>query len=236
MKNRKWKEFEKLTEKCYENMEKAKEAPECWHKAYAVLKEIIAEEREKRPGYAKELYQLDEETDYCYDVQGWLDDYLDEVDMQDDNVRLLEICDELLDMFQWEEDVPSDIKLLKSVTLRAVGRAEEAAAFCRQWLSERPDDLAAVTANVYAEMGIQDMEAAKELIRQHIPEGTQCTEENDMLFTAAASFYQKTGDKEEEKRIRQALEAYEEYLQAYFTGNEADGLLWGEDEDILPFQ
>lgn len=237
MKNRKWKEFEKLTEKCYENMAKAKEAPECWHKAYETLKEIIAEEREKQPGYAAELYLIDEDTDYCYDVQGWLEDYMDEVDMQDDNAKLLEICDELLTMFQWKEDMPSDIKMLKASALRAVGKADEAAAFCRQWLAENPDNLAAVTAGVYANMGIQDMEAAQQLITRHIHEETQCTEENDILFTAAAAFYQKTGNKKEEKRINQALEAYEEYLKTYFMGDEEeDGLLWGEDGDSLPFE
>lgn len=234
MKNKKWKEFEKLTEKCYANMAMAKEEPVCWHKAYGVLKEIIADGRDSAPEYAAELYQLDEDTDYSYDVQGWLEDYLDEVDMQDDNERLIEICDELLSMFQWKEDKPSDIKLIKSSAMRAAGRMDDAAEFCRQWLADDPGDLSAVTANIYADTAVGDMETAGKLIKQHIHEDTQCTEENDILFTAAAAYYRKAGNKEEEKRINQALEAYEEYLKSFFEGDDGEGgFSWGG--DVLPF-
>ena len=47
-----------------------------------------------------ELYQLDEETDYAYDIQGWLEDYLDDLDMRESKEKLLEVCDELIGMFR----------------------------------------------------------------------------------------------------------------------------------------
>ncbi|MCI8789202.1 MAG: hypothetical protein HFH92_08860 [Lachnospiraceae bacterium] len=61
-----------------------------------------------------ELYQLDEETDYAYDIQGWLEDYLDDLDMRESKEKLLEVCDELIGMFRWEEEKPSDIRFLKN--------------------------------------------------------------------------------------------------------------------------
>ena len=73
-----------------------------------------------------ELYQLDEETDYAYDIQGWLEDYLDDLDMRESKEKLLEVCDELIGMFRWEEEKPSDIRFLKSAALKSLGRAEEA--------------------------------------------------------------------------------------------------------------
>lgn len=85
-----------------------------------------------------ELYQLDEETDYAYDIQGWLEDYLDDLDMRESKEKLLEVCDELIGMFRWEEEKPSDIRFLKSAALKSLGRAEEAAAFCKKWLAEEP--------------------------------------------------------------------------------------------------
>ena len=83
MKNKKWREFERLAEECYLSMAGMGKGRECWHKAYEVLKEIIADGRSKQPDYSAELYQLDDDTDYCYDIQGWLEDYLDETESTD---------------------------------------------------------------------------------------------------------------------------------------------------------
>lgn len=230
--NKKWKEFQKLSEKCYLSMADAREDKECWNKAFEVLKEIIANGRNERSEYGAELYLLDEDTDYCYDVQGWLEDYLDELDVREAHEKLLEVCDELIGMFQWKEDSPSNIKFLKSSTLNAMGRKDDAAEFCRQWLADEADNVAAVAANIYADIEIQDLDAAGQLIKQHIHEETQCTEENDILFTAASTYYQVIGNKKEKERIDQALEAYEEYLEGYLMGDEDDDLMW---EEGLPF-
>lgn len=234
MKNKKWKEFGKLTGKCYLDMANAVDDASCWQKAYETLKEIIADERSNQPGYEGELYQLDEETDYNYDVQGWLEDYLDELEMNEEHEKLLKVCDELLGMFQWKEDSPSDIKFMKSSTLRAMGRTNDAAVFCRQWLEDAPDDICAVTANIYADIDIQDLEAAESLIKQYIGEEVQCTEENDILFTAASQYYEKSGNKKEKKRIDRELNAYEKELKKFFMGEEDDDeVMWGEED--LPF-
>lgn len=232
MMNKKWKEFQKLSEKCYLSMAGSKGDKECWNKAFEVLKEIIANGRNEQAEYGAELYLLDEDTDYCYDVQGWLEDYLDELDVREAHEKLLEVCDELIGMFQWKEDSPSNIKFLKSSTLNAMGRKDDAAEFCRQWLADEADSVAAVAANIYADIAIQDLDAAGQLIKQHIHEETQCTEENDILFTAASTYYQVIGNKKEKERIDQALEAYEEYLEGYLMGDEDDDLMW---EEGLPF-
>ncbi len=85
-----------------------------------------------------ELYQLDEETDYAYDIQGWLEDYLDDLDMRESKEELLEVCDELIGMFRWEEEKPSDIRFLKSAALKSLGRTEEAAAQSKKIGGEKP--------------------------------------------------------------------------------------------------
>ena len=124
MQNKKWKEFKRLTRDFYLLIAGAQTNHGCWNKAFDVLKEIIADERSKQAEYALELYQLDEITDYEYDVQGWLEDYLDELDMCEEHDRLLEVCNVLLAMFQWEED----------------------------------DNIVAVTANIYANLPVRNME------------------------------------------------------------------------------
>ena len=235
MKSKKWDEFQKLTEKCYACLAGIEQDRGCWQEAFAVLKEIITEVRSRRPEYFAELYQLDEETDYRYDVEGWLEGYLDEVDMQEEHEKTLEVCDELLGMFRWEEEKPSNIKFLKALALGNLGRNEGALQFCRQWMAEEPDNIMAVAANIYIDIKSHAYEDAEKLIKQHIQEETRCTEENDILFTAASAFYKASGNKEEQKRMERALQEYEDYLEKYMMGMDEDDLLFDDDDEELFF-
>lgn len=247
MKNKKWKEFGKLTEKCYMAMGMGELNHLVWDQAFDALKETIASERSNEPEFASELYLLDEITDYEYDVQGWLEDYLDDLDMRENKEKLLSVCDELLEMFCWEEDAPSDIKFLKSSALTSLGRKDEAVEFCKGWLEEESDNLVAVTANVYALLEINDMETAERLIKQHIHEDTECTDENDILFAAAVAYYKKAGNKKEMKRLDKARDEYDNLLGKLFLGFDEDGddgFMWDDededgnfmwDDDDLPF-
>ena len=224
--SRKWKKFGELTGKCYMSLAGLEKSRNCWDEAFEALKEAVAAERKEEPEYAAELYELDEETDYEYDVQGWLEDYLDDLDMRESKEKLLEVCDELIGLFRWEEERPSDIRFLKASALRNLGRAGEAAAFCEKWLAQEPDDHVAVAAGIYAFLETRNMEAAEGLIRQHIHEDTKCTDENDILFPAAAIYYKAAGKKEEEERIQKELDDYEEELEALFDG------FGGEDDEL----
>lgn len=249
MKSRKWREFSRLSGKCYMDMAGLEKARESWDQAYKALKEVLADERSRQSDYAPELYLLDEITDYEYDVQGWLEDYLDDLDMREDKEKLIGVCDELIGMFRWEEDKPSDIKFLKASALGELGRKKEAADFCKEWLMEEPDNLMAVTANVYALLGIKDMEAAGKLIKEHIHEDTECGDENDILFAAAVDYYKITGNKKEANRLDKAREEYDKQVERFLMGFDEDGVdefLWDDgyddededgmwDDDDLPF-
>lgn len=220
--NSKWKRFEALTGRCYMSIAGLEKGRNCWDETFDALKEAVAWARKERPGYGAELYLLDEETDYEYDVQGWLEDYLDELDMRGRKEKLLEVCDQLLELFRWEEERPSDIKALKVSALKGLGRMEEAVAFCGEWLEEDPDDPVAVATGIYMFLEIRDMEAAEKLIREHIHGDTECTDQNDVLFTAAATYYKIAGKKEEESRIQKALDAYEKEMEEFFGGFDED--------------
>lgn len=219
MKSNKWKEFLDLSQECYLTLTGAHKDRECWDKAFRVLKEIVTAERSEHPERIMGPYQLDEDTDYEYDVQGWLDDFLDDLDMHEEYEKLLNVCEELLELFLWEKGGASDIKFVKTSALHSLGRNDEAVRFCRQWLSEDEDNIYAVAANIYANTAVRDMESAEELIRRHIPEGTQCTHENDMLFTAAATCYEEVDDQKKKVRIDQEIAAYERRIIEYYMGD-----------------
>lgn len=225
--NKKWKRFEQLVDSCFMNMIGAQKDGSCWVQTYEVLREIILEEREKQPDFAQELYQLDEITDYKYNIQEWLQDCIDELDMRGEYHNLLKILDELLEMFRWQEDSPSELRFMKSSVLNSLGRKEESVKFCKEWVSAEPENVVAISASVYANIAMNNFEAAGELIKQHIKEDTECTEDNDIMFTAASIYYQKIGDKKAKKRIDKEIERFEEKLENYFMGN--------NEEDDFPF-
>ena len=127
MKNKKWKQFGKLTEQCYRNMIGAEKDSSCWEKAFELLMEIVREERQKEPNCFQEVYMLDEATDYKYDISEWLEDCLDETDMREEYEVLLGMCDTLLSLFSWSDYTGSDLKFRKSSVLEALGRNNEAA-------------------------------------------------------------------------------------------------------------
>lgn len=229
MANKLWKKFGQLTENCYENLVGIYKDETCWEKAFDVLKTIVEDGRSKNKTYARELYLLDEFTDYEYDVQGWLEDYLDEIDMRENHEKLLSDCEWLIEVFNWAEYSPSDIYSRKASALSSLGKMEEAHDFCVKWLEREPDNMQAIASTVYAKLGVKDIEAAEKIVSQYIDKNTECTEENDILFVAAQTLYAINGNKKAKKYVDAALERYEQYLEDYFMGDGDD------DDDFLDF-
>ena len=194
----------------------------CWEQAFELLMEIVREERAQNPNYAPELELLDDATDYAYDIQGWLEDCLDEIDMRENYKTLLNMCNSLLEMFGWPEYTDSDIKFRKAAVMARLGQKKEAVDFCEKWIQKETENLVAACAGVYAFIEVKAFEKADKLVEQFIPDKTQCSEENDMMFVAASTLYQVTGRKKEKRIVEKALKTYEEYLEEYFESPEFD--------------
>ena len=235
MQNKKWKQFGKLTEMCYNNMIGVEKDGNCWVRAFELLMEIVREERQTNPNYASELEMLEEVTDCEYDIQGWLEDCLDELDMREEHRTLLKMCDDLLDMFGWPEYTGSDIKMRKATVMAALGQKEESAEFCKKWLQKEPENIVAAAAGVYAFIEVKAFEEAEKLVERFILDKSKCTDENDIMFTAASILYQVTGKKKEKRVIDKAIKEYEKYLEDYYESFEFED----EDEEFfdgeLPF-
>lgn len=119
--------------------------------------------------------------------------------------------------------------------MNALGQKKEAAEYCREWIAKEPENMLAAVAGVYAFIGTKEFTEAEALVDKFIPDKTVCTEDNDIMFTAASLLYDKMGKKKEKKLIDRALQEYDNYLESYFGGMEL-----GEDEldfwdDDLPF-
>ena len=238
--NRQWKKYDQLMEKCYLGMAGGGTDINDWNVCFDVLIQIIENERESNPDFGRELDLLDDETDYRHDVQGWLGDYLDELDMREMYSRLETVCRKLLKIFEWKEEYPSDIRFMLASALENQGRVEEARKYCEDWETQEKDNPLAAAALIYSLLRMKDYEGAEEIVRQHIEEDTICSEENDVIFTAALQLYKANGNKKMEKKMDDALEEYDKALERYFMGLDGEGLEFGDmnwemDEDDLPF-
>lgn len=234
--NKKWKKLEKLQEECYEGIFGGKNERSSWQQAFELLVEIVREEREKNPDFGATLENLDDITDYKYDIESWLDDCLDEMDMCKKHNALLQMCDTLLELFAWPEYTGSDLKFRKSSALGAMGKATESVAFCEDWMEKEPDNMLAAVAGVYAYIRVKEFAKAEALVDKFLPDKSHCSEESDIMFTAASKLYQAEGKKKEKKAVDKAIKEYEERLEEEFDDFDFDEEEdWDEDDEFLPF-
>ena len=203
----------------------------CWTQAFERLKEIILEERKANPEFAPELEQIDDATDFALDIQDWLEDCLDEIDMREDYETLLMMCDDLLDLFSWPEYTDSDINFRKAIVLQNLNRTAEAVTFCEQWLDKEPMNIVAATAKVYALLSAKEYNEAGKLVDRFIPDKSECDDDNEIMFAAASKLYEFTGNKKAKKEVDTAIDKYDKMLEEYFSDPDYDF----DDEDDLPF-
>ena len=136
----------------------------CWMQAFELLTEIVREEREKNPNYALELELLDDATDYEHDIQGWLEDCLDEIEIRENHTLILNMCNSLLEIFQWPEYTGSDLRFRKASAMSRLGQKQEAAEFCKKWIQKEPENIVAACAGVYAFIEVKSFEEADKLV------------------------------------------------------------------------
>lgn len=216
--NKSWRKFEELSGMCYLNMIQPEPCKDIWDDTFSMLMENIDIGRKRDSNYARELSDLEDSTECQCDISGWLNDYLDELDMHELYEKLQQVCEKILTLFQWKEDDPSDLKFHIASSLGAQGKKEEALAYCRGWYNEEDDNVMAAAALIYAQMGIKGLEEAEKIVRKFLPDDLVCTGENDVIFIAAANLYKINGNKKEEKRINKAIKAYEKEIEKYLMG------------------
>lgn len=230
-----WRKFDDFTSKCYANMIQSNMDMSIWHNAFLVLIEIVNVGRNQNNNFAPELYSLEESIDYKYDVSGWLEDYLDELDMYQQYDKVKQVCEKLIHLFQWKEENPSDLRFRIASALGAQGKNAESLAFCEDWYKKENDNISAATALIYARTAVKDLSGAEQIVDSYISEGAVCTDENDIIYIAAELLYKVSGNKKAEKRIKQAIKKYEEELKEYYSGIAGEDLDFAISDEELPF-
>ena len=197
------------------------------------MMEIVKEGRKNNPDFVKELYLLDDETDYTHDIAEWIEDCLDEMDMKEEYQLLLDMCDELMKNFAWPEYTGSDLKFRKSGVLRALKRTNEAVQLCSQWIEKEPENVMAGTAYVYALIDAKEYENAKQIIEKFINDDSKCSEENESMFIAASRYYGAVGNKKKQKELDKIIKAYDAYVESKMMTDWFEGDDEEEEYDFL---
>lgn len=222
MKNYNWEEFGTLVGHCYENIIGVYEDNSCWQQGFDMLMGIVREARKENADFARELYQLDEMEENRSDVQGWLEDCMDDLEIHDCWEQVLANCEELIGAFEWKEASPSDWYAMKARALDELNRGAEAEAFCRDWIRQEPENMQAASSIVYTLLHQEKLKEAEELIDRYLKEDTECTDDNDILFIAAERLYEANGNKKRQKQVNKALEEYDRYLETDFLGDDEE--------------
>lgn len=237
-----WKKFDKLSGDCYSNMISSTPDKSVWDKAFDELIAVIESERKVNPDFAGELYQVDDETEFEHDVSGFLEDYMDELDMYKMYERLYEVCKTLLGMFHWVEDEPTDIRFILSKALKGQGKIGEAVAFCEKWhleaVKNQSEEAGQVSAAalVYAQTDAGELAGAEKTVKEYLSDDAKCCEENEIIWRAAVRLYEAMGEKEKAKRMRKSMEKYEDEVDKMMEKEFADfGDLFGDDGDDWDF-
>lgn len=233
--NKLWKKFNKLTAECYNGMAFGKLDLNSWNEAFEALISAIQEERSNNKNFAPEWSNVDDETEYQFDVDGWMEDYLDELGMRKQHEKCIEVCRKVISLFRWKEEDPDVFNVQIASTLAAEGKNKEALEFSEAWYQENMDSIPAATAVIYARLGMKDIAGAEAVVRNYITDDTPCTEENDILFIAAQTLYQVSGNKKENKKITKKLDQYEKELEAEFMDMGDEELDFEIDDEDLPF-
>ena len=98
------------------------------------------------------------------------------------------------------------------------------------------ENLLAAVAGVYAYIRVKEFAEAETLVDKFLPDKSYCSEENDIMFTAASRLYEAVGKKKEKKAVDKAIKEYEKRLEEEFDCFEYDeDEDFEEDDDFLPF-
>lgn len=171
--------------------------------------EVIADERVYNASFAKEYSHLSEEAGIEYDFEDIFEEYFDFLEEAKEWELVVESCDKMLEVFAWEELLPSQFMFRKGNALEQLGRLEDALAFGKEWLALYPKDYYGAASNVFLMIAMGKMEEAKELTEQYLGKDLVCDKATDTFFMAATRLYEITEDSHAKERVAKKLAEYE---------------------------
>ena len=141
-----WERFAELTARGYKAAENGNTLNACWNDAFDALMEIVAVKRGEDSGFARELGDMEKLTDFKFNIEGLILDYLDKLWEAGDYEKLCTSSDRIISMFDWRVESSSAIRIRVVNALVKMGKKDEAVQYCMEWIKAEPEDVnAAIT-------------------------------------------------------------------------------------------
>lgn len=159
----KWNQFAERIACCYKAAENGNTLNTCWNDAFNALMDVIESERGTDRGFARELGDLEQITDFKFNIEGLVSDYFDRLW----NVGAYqEICtsgDRIISAFDWHVESSSAIRIKVVNALIKMGKKDEAVQYCLEWIKAEPADVnAAMTKKaLLSDAVLADLEGEK---------------------------------------------------------------------------
>lgn len=234
MQKKNWKKLDGLIGKCYLSMIGQYDDEHIWNKTFDKFIACIQKEREVNVNFGIGLYRIDDETDYICDISGWLEDFYDALDMDEDYERIVDVSNQLLELFSWEDESKSEVYHRKASALSRLGRHGEALRLCESWYDTESDNPVAAASLIYSYMGNKDVKNAEKIVDDFYNDSLVCTWKTEPFYAAATAVYKVNGNIEKYKMFEKAREEFDQELGKYLYGDyeeEYDNEFEGE----LPF-
>lgn len=193
---------------------KGKECLQFWDKAWELFQSIMKQMPEK-----VSVYQLMEEMDYLYAIDGWLQDYEMELGNAGKSKERITYCNDILELFDWtHDDNKSCFKIGIADSLFDLGKRDEAFEYYEKWLKEEPENCNGINGYSWILMKSGEAQKAYEVVRK-VTWGISCQADNSFLFMRAKQLAEHVGKQEESKWYQEQLDKFEESAHSWEMGD-----------------
>lgn len=129
-----------------------------------------------------ELIDVDEQTDYKYELYNWIGD----MEITFMNSRMYEEAityfSELIDLFAWEKESCDYYKANIGEVYNAMEKYEECDKYFEDWLKQEPNNIPCISIYILCVMLRNDDARAKKMIEQYVSLDMNIDDENEILF------------------------------------------------------
>ena len=177
-----------------------------WEKAWEIVRDKV-----KDADMPMEISEVDEATDYEYDLGEWIENMMFSYQRMGEHEKCIRFCEEVLETFSWENESPAMFKRCIGECLFALGKTEEGDQWHEEWLGSEWEADAAIAGTFYW-MGRRNYGKAEQIL-DRILEECEGTTEYDGFYRSAAAFYRQMGKEKKAEAFDRIEEEYEERLK-----------------------
>ena len=177
-----------------------------WEKAWKIVRDRV-----KNADMPLEISEVDEATDYEYDLGGWLSDMMVSYQRMGDEEKCICFCKEVLQTFAWKKESPAMFKRCIGECLMTLGKTEEGDKWYEEWLGSEWDPDAAIAGTFYW-MARRNYGKAEQIL-DRILEESEGTADYDGFYRSAAVFYRQMGKEKKAEAFDRMEEEYAERLK-----------------------